>query len=416
MSLRLDPLMQSFCLETLPLLSVISIYMKNETINIEEKFVRTPFVWALYLILGLFSFMLSMIGPMVPYLQAEFGISYTIAGLHQSIFAFGMVGMGFFARSVIKKTGITASIWGGMAIMLIGLLIMVLAPVTAVTLSGVLIMSLGGTVSLSATQTAFANFPSAHRGKVIMEANVMASALTMLVPVVLFLGSMTFFGWRIVFLTMFLSITISASFGFGATKKYQGTRNEKEDVGGGTLGAGYWRMWIVVFLGVTVEWSISFWCMTYLLGLPGNSMALATAGTVLLGFSAVSGRFISSRINHKFSDRNLMLMVMALVLIGFPLYWLRATTILTFLGLALCGLGSSVFYPLGLSMSFHHAPGNAAKASSLMPVASGGAIGLAPFLLGSIADRFNMQIALWYVPFGIILMLIVIVIDSKLHK
>lgn len=390
--------------------------MTLTTQNIESKLVRSPFVWALYLILGLFSFMLTMIGPMVPYLQAEFNMSYTMAGLHQSAFAFGMVVVGFFATNVIKKLGITSSLWGGMAVMLIGLLVMILAPVPALTLGGVLIMSIGGTIALAATQTSFATFPSIHRSKVIMEANVVASALTMLVPVVLFLGSMTFLSWRIVFPTMLASVALSASFGLKATQRHQGTRNEKDDAGGGKLGAGYWRMWIIVFLGVTVEWSIAFWCMTYLLGLPGNSIALATTGTVLLGFSAVSGRFISSRINHKFSDRQLMLIVMTLVLIGFPLYWLRATVTLTFIGLALCGLGSSVFYPLGLSMSFHHAPGNAAKASSLMPVASGSAIGLAPFLLGSIADLFSMQIALWYVPIGIILMFIVIVIDSKLYS
>lgn len=389
--------------------------MTSTTQNSESKLIRTPFVWSLYLILGLFSFMLSMIGPMVPYLQAEFGMSYTMAGLHQSAFAFGMVVMGFFATNVIKKLGITVSLWGGMGVMLIGLLVMILAPVPALTLSGVLIMSLSGTISLSATQTSFATFPSHHRSKAIMEGNVMASALTMLVPVVLFIGSKTFLSWRIVFPTMLASVALSASFGLNATKKHQGTRDEKADAGGGKLGAGYWRMWILVFLGVTVEWAISFWCMTYLLGLPGNSIGLAAAGTVLLGFSAVSGRFISSRINHKFSDRQLMLIVMALVLIGFPLYWLRATVTLTFIGLALCGLGSSVFYPLGLSMSFHHAPGNAAKASSLMPVASGSAIGLAPFLLGSVADLFNMQVALWYVPIGIIFMFAVIVIDSKLY-
>ena len=388
--------------------------MSNTTQNTEIKLIRTPFVWALYLILGLFSFMLSMVGPMVPYLQAEFGMSYTLAGLHQSAFAFGMVTIGFVASTIIRKLGITVSLWGGIAVMLLGLLIMIIAPVPALTLTAVFIMSVGGTIALAATQTSFATFPILQRGKVIMEANVVASALTMFVPVVLFLGSLTFLGWRIVFPTMFVCISLSASFGIKATKKHQGTRDEKADAGGGKLGAGYWRMWVVVFFGVTVEWAIAFWCMTYLLGLPGNSIGLATAGTVLLGFSAVSGRFISSRVNNKFSETKLMLIVMAIVLIGFPLYWLRASVPLTFIGLILCGLGTSVFFPLGLSMAFHKAPGNAAKASSLMPVASGSAIGIAPFLLGSIADLFNMQIALWYVPIGILLMLIVILVDIKI--
>ena len=360
--------------------------------------------------------MLSMIGPMVPYLRAEFSISYGLAGLHQSAFAIGMVTMGLAGSRLIRKYGITVSLWAGMADMILGLLVMVLAKGPAMTIGGVFLMSLGGTVALAAIQTSFANVPSAFRGKVIMEANVVAAALTMLVPLVLLVGSHSVLGWRIVLPTMALTLVIVASFGIPATRRHQGARDERADVGGGRLGAAYWRMWLVVFFGVTVEWAISFWCMTYLLGLPGHSIELAAAGTVLLGLSAVTGRFVSSRVSHRISEHRLMLIVMAVVMLGFPLYWLRANVALTFVGLALCGFGSSNFYPLGLSLAFGHAPGNAAKASSLMPVASGSAIGLAPFLLGRLADIYDMRVALWYIPIGLGMMLLVMVLDSRLRR
>lgn len=378
--------------------------------------IRTPFIWALYLLLGLFSFMLSMIGPMVPYLRDEFSITYGLAGLHQSAFALGMVTMGLAGSRLIHALGITISLWAGMADMLLGLLIMVLARGPAFTIGGVFLMSLGGTVALAAIQMSFANVPSAFRGKVIMEANVIAAAVTMLVPLVLLAGSYTALGWRIVLPTMALALIIVGSFGIPATKRHQGDRDERADAGGGRLGAAYWRMWLVVFFGVTVEWAISFWCMTYLLGLPGHSRELAAAGTVLLGLSAVSGRFVSSRVSHLINEQRMLLVVMAVVLLGFPLYWLRANVAMTFIGLALCGFGSSNFYPLGLSLAFGHAPGNAAKASSLMPVASGSAIGLAPFLLGRLADAYDMRVALWYIPIGLLLMLLVIFVDAKLNR
>ncbi len=381
-----------------------------------DRLVRTPFIWTLYLLVGLFSFMLSMIGPMVPYLRDEFAMSYALAGLHQSAFAIGMVTMGLAGSSVIRRFGITLCLWGGMADMLLGLLVMVLARGPAMTLGGVLVMSLGGTVALVAIQTSLANGPAAYRGRLIMEANVMSSTMTMLVPLVLLAGARSVFGWRIVFPTMLAALVAVGSFGLPATKRHQGTRDERSDAGGGRLGATYWRMWLIVFFGVSVEWAIGFWCMTYLLGLPGESRSLAAAGTVLLGISSVAGRFVSSRIAHRVPEMRLVIIVMAIVLVGFPLYWLRANVTLTFLGLALCGFGASNFYPLGLSLALGHAPGNAARASSFIPVASGSAIGLAPFLLGRLADVADIRLAMLYIPIGIAIIFVVVLADRSLSR
>ncbi len=374
---------------------------------------RGPYIWSLYLLLGLFSFMLTMIGPMVPYLQDEFRMDYTLAGLHQSAFALGMVGTGLFASRIIKRLGLTASLYGGMAGMMLALLVMVLAKSPAFTLGSVFLMSLGGTVALVAIQTGFANGPEGFQSKMILEGNVMASAMTMFVPLVLLAGTRWALGWRIVFPFMLIAFLMISGFGLPAMRKHQATRDEKADAGGGKLKKGYWRMWLLVFFGVSVEWAIAFWCMTYLLGLPGNSRGLAAAGTVVLGLSAVLGRFTASRIGDRIRTERLVLITMAITLIGFPLYWLRLNAPLTFLGLALCGLGSSNFFPLGFSLALRHARSNAAKASSFMPIASGSAIGLAPFLLGRLADLADLRFALWYIPIGVIVMLAILIVDSR---
>jgi fucose permease len=196
-------------------------------------------------------------------------------------------------------------------------------------------------------------------------------------------------------------------------RRHQASRDEEADAGGGKLKKGYWRMWLLVFFGVSVEWAIAFWCMTYLLGLPGNSRGLAAAGTVVLGLSAVIGRFSASRIGGAIRTERLVLITMIITLIGFPLYWLRINAPLTFLGLALCGLGSSNFFPLGFSLALRHARTNAAKASSFMPIASGSAIGLAPFLLGRLADLADLRLALWYIPLGVLVMLAILIVDSR---
>ncbi|MDX9959039.1 MAG: MFS transporter, partial [Spirochaetia bacterium] len=183
----------------------------------QEQLRRTSFVWTIYLLLGLFSFAISMIGPMVPYLQDETGMSYTLAGLHQSSFALGMITMGLFGGRLVSRNSIQKSLWGGMVVMIVGLGVMVLGRGAFFSLSGVFVMSLGGTLSLSAIQTCFAIEPRPVRRQFIMEANVVASIMTMLVPLVLLAGSATFLGWRIVLPVMALCVLGFASFGVTAT-------------------------------------------------------------------------------------------------------------------------------------------------------------------------------------------------------
>jgi fucose permease len=311
----------------------------------------------------------------------------------------------------VSRNSIQKSLWGGMVLMVSGLGVMVFGSGPFSSLAGVFIMSLGGTLSLSAIQTCFAIEPRPVRRQFIMEANVVASIMTMLVPLVLLAGSATILGWRIVLPVMVLSLTVIASFGVTATGRKLHVHHGGLQTNSGKLGWPYWRIWLVMFLGVSVEWAIGFWCMTYLLGLPGNSRETAAMGTMIMGLSSVLGRFAASRISNRISERRLLYAVLILIAAGFPAYWLRAGVASAFAGLALCGFAGANLYPLGFSMAIGAAPANPARASSLAPVASGTAVGLAPLLLGRLADATDMSLALLYVPIGMLVMLGVLLAD-----
>lgn len=376
-------------------------------------FHRPAFLWVLYLALAVFAFMQNMLGPMVPYLRDEFGFSYTLAGMHQSAFAVGMIVTGLMGHRILKRFGIAPTLWGGLSLMLVGLLLMVLAKSAVLTLGGVLVMAIAGTASLTAIQTSLSTSFAERRAVVLMEANLGASIATMLVPLVLLAGGAWLLGWRIVLPIMVLCVLALAGFGIPTSRRHLAARDQAADSGGGKLSPAYVRMWFLVFLGVSVEWSISFWCMSYLLGLPGGSREVAALGTLLLGFSAVAGRFVSSRIGARLSEERLLVIIMVLILVGFPAYWLRLNVPLTFVGLFLCGFGASTFYPLALSMAVGHAPGNTAKASAGVTIAAGLAIGGAPLVLGGVADLVGMAAALWYVPFGIALIFVLLALDRR---
>ncbi|MBN1243796.1 MAG: MFS transporter [Spirochaetales bacterium] len=394
--------------------------------------------WALarYALLALFSFSLTAIGPMAPALRAEFGLSYTLAGLHQTAFALGMVTMGLAGGPLMERLGLARSMWGGMLVMLAGEAALSLAPSVAFTLGGILLASLGATLSMSAVQASLAAEPAGRRGRMILEANMTASAAAMLVPLVLLAGDRVGLGWRVVGPAAGLAFLAVAGFGLRFTPPDQGSlhRGKAREPSAETpspacgrsgeapspaaasgaprrLGPGYARMWLVLLVGVAVEWALGFWAMSYLLQKPGATPALASAAVAGLGLAAVLARFAASRLGHILAEGRMLALSFALAAAGFPLYWLAPSPFTAAAGLFVAGFGAANLYPLGFSLAVSRAPHALARASALIPVASGSAIGLAPFLLGRLSDEVGMKTALLAVPIGVALAFVLLAAD-----
>jgi fucose permease len=173
----------------------------------------------------------------------------------------------------------------------------------------------------------------------------------------------------------------------------------------GKLPRAYLRAWLIIFLGVSVEWSAGFWAAEYLKGLPGGSVGLAAAGAGVFQLAAVLSRTVSSRLTGRFGERTLLVAAVLLMAAGFPLYWTLTGPVAAFTGLALLGMGASMFYPMGLSLAIGAGGAQTAKASSFATAASGGAILVAPLLLGSLADHLNLASALLAIPLLLVVIL-----------
>lgn len=369
------------------------------------RFVRTSVVWTLYAILGLYAFLQNVIGPAVPFLRAEFHLDYTFAALHISAFAVGMVTAGFVAPAVIRWGGIRKALWGGQIGTLAGALLLVAAPAPWVSLVAILIAGVTGTISLAAVQAAIAAQAGAHRSKALMEANMAASLTSAAGPFVLVLGTVLGTGWRTLAPAFFVALAVTMIWGLKPVARAIADRPQEEHREEGPLPRAYFRVWLLIFVGVSVEWCVGFWAAEYLKGLPGGSVALAAAGAGVFQLAAVAGRLVSSRITGRWGEKRILLGAVLLTGLGFPLYWSLASPFLAFLGLILCGLGVSNFYPLGLSLAIGTAGNQVAKASSRATVGSGSAILLAPLALGAMADQWSLSLALFAIPAGLVVML-----------
>ena len=63
--------------------------------NSQIPFRRDRATWGSYVMLALLTLQVTLIGPIMPFLRAEMGLSYAEGALHTSVFAIGMMAAGF---------------------------------------------------------------------------------------------------------------------------------------------------------------------------------------------------------------------------------------------------------------------------------------------------------------------------------
>jgi fucose permease len=109
------------------------------------------------------------------------------------------------------------------------------------------------------------------------------------------------------------------------------------------------------------------------------------------------GRIASSRLARVLPTAALLATTLCVALVGFPLFWHSPGSLLTLAGLFVTGLGIGGVYPLGVSAAIASAPENTDGAAARLAVGAGGALLVAPFVLGALADRIGIATA-----FGIV--------------
>src|SRR5215217_1601256 len=101
-------------------------------------FRRDELTWLAYGMLGFYNYLLSGLGPLMPSLREELGLSYTIASLHFSAFAVGMILAGLVGDRVVRRCGRRAVFWTGAIGLVAGDAAQAVFHAAGLTLAGVL--------------------------------------------------------------------------------------------------------------------------------------------------------------------------------------------------------------------------------------------------------------------------------------
>jgi MFS family permease len=101
--------------------------------------------WYSWLLTGFYLYSVNLQGNVVPFLQAEFALSYRAVSLHSSAIAAGIILVGLFGDRVEARLGRRRTLWLGIGGLGGGAILLCLAPAPWASLSACFLMgALGG--------------------------------------------------------------------------------------------------------------------------------------------------------------------------------------------------------------------------------------------------------------------------------
>jgi len=356
-------------------------------------FVRDRFTWLAYVMLAYFAYLQASLGPVMPFLRDELGLSYTVGGLHFSALALGMVLAGLSADRAVRRWGRRAVFWAGGAGMAVGALAVALGPHPALTVGGSWIMGYLGTFVLALVQSSLADRHGPRRAVALTEANVGASFVTALCPLLVGGFQRAGIGWQAA-LILAAGVWVASAIAFRgqpfpAQEQPAPVPGERRPA----LPLTFWVYWVALVLCVAAEWSIVSWGADFLVN-PGG-LGKSDASMVMAFFfgAMVTGRAFGSRLSRAVDSARLLLAAIGVALAGFMLFWLAPVAGLTIAGLFVAGLGVSNLFPFLMAIAVGVGAAHSDAASARVTLGAGLAILVAPQTLGWVADQVDLRSA-----------------------
>jgi MFS family permease len=353
-------------------------------------FHRDRRTWAAYLLLGLFAYLETSIGPAMPFLRAQLGIGYTVASLHFSAFAAGAIVMGLTGERWVRRIGRNRALWGGIGGMIAGALLIAFSPVVAGTILGALAMGVFGTLSLMANQAVLSDLHGAQRTIALTESNVAATSMAILAPLIIGSVAAAGLGWQ-------WGLVLTVPWAMLLWWSFRGVRFPSappvahHHAAGARLPAAFWMLCLVLFLVSSVEWCMAYWGAEFLASVVRLNPATAATAMTIFFAAMAGGRLLGSRLVRRYASLTVLLSAIVVALGGFLLFWLAPMPAASLPGLFLAGLGIANFYPLTVAVATGVAPHLIDEATARLAVAGGTALLVAPLAVGAISDVAGMR-------------------------
>lgn len=329
--------------------------------------------------------------PTVPLIAEEMGISRGLAGLHGTAMAAGAMTSGLIMPFLASRYGRRLQYLAGSALLLVGMVAMINGSTLAVTLPAVYVLSLGGNLTITASQPALMVHHGPAGASAVTEANAAGAGVGLLAPLAVGASVDLGWGWRpAVALTAVLAVAAAVAV---ATLRTEPALSRPERVvhdGPRPARAPYpraiWFFLAAMICGTAIEFSTIFWAPDLLAEQTGSSSSLSTAAVSALVAGMTLSRLVVGPMAVRKAPEKLLLVGFVGAFGGWLVFWLAGSPALAIAGLFLAGLGYGTHYPLAVALVLRSSGGRPDAAQGLSALAAGSAVGLAPYALGAVAD------------------------------
>ena len=389
--------------------------------------------------------------PSVPLLAHERGLSSAEAGLHGTAMAFGGLAAAVLAPRAVRWWGRRTAVVAAGGTVAFGVTGLVLGPSLVWTLLAMLGVSTGGNVLIAASQVGLALRHGRIATAAITEANGVGSGVGLFGPLAVGAAVGVGWGWRPAVLVtavlalagaaLVLRLPASEALSTHGSRSRSG-RTAAEPVtpesvpvpvgvAAETLDAetellthddppvlpsaavlppaavphvryrpaAAAPLFIVSLVAaIAIENATTYWATALLIDRTGARAGIATAATAGLVAGMTAIRFVVGPLSLRVRPAMLLTWAYLVAIAGWAVVWSTTSTVVAMVGLVLAGLGYGAQYPLSIALMLGASPGHGDRVQGYATLAGGAAVGVAPLLLGALADGFGMHAAFVIVP------------------
>jgi MFS family permease len=376
--------------------------------------------WYSWLLTGFYLYSVNLQGNAVPFLQAEFALSYRAVSLHSSAIAAGIILVGLFGDRVEARLGRRRTLWLGIGGLSGGSTLLCLAPAPWASISACFLMGALGGLLPAIVPAVLADLHGARRAEAYAGQAIVAYVFGLAAPLIAGAAIWAELGWRTAVL---IGVAIGIAIGLGFRRMHLpepvphgAPANAPHETRAGGLPPAYWAYWALLIASCALEFCLLFWAPSYLERIVG--FAPASAATAAAGFplGMLLGRIALRVLVARVALRRLLIGALALVFVGFLIYWGIDWPPAAIAGVFIIGLGVAPLYPLASDFAIGAAPKAPDLASMRLAIAFGLALLLAPIALGALADEVGLGPAHLALPALIVLAYLSFFIGEALQK
>jgi hypothetical protein len=338
------------------------------------------------------TFLLYGIGYTVPFLREDLQLSVAIAGLHASAVAAGLIVSGFLGDRVARRIGLAGAVCLAAGLLVASAVLIAGAAASWLTLAGCVTLGIAAGVIMSMTNQRLAARGGRSAVVLLARANVAALVSALLAPLAIAATHELGLGGRTGLLAPLPLLVVVEWLAWQSHCGEAPAMGHTQGVTHPTqLPQAFWRAWLVLAIGIGIEFSIVFWSSS-LVGLRTGvdaSGATAAAAAFLVGMIVVR-LALASGFGASVQLTSQMGFAFVVGGIGIVVVWLTQSVAVSTMALFVAGLGVGPLYPVGIAMCLGVAPEVPLTAAARATLASGSAILIAPFALSVLGQQVGL--------------------------